>query len=457
VKITVIGTGWVGLTTAAVFAFLGNDVIGYDVNEKLIGQLRAGRVPFFEPHLEELTREGLACRRLSFTTDIGAALSTAEIIFLAVGTPPTSDGRGVEMSFVSRAATVIGENLRPGKLRVVVNKSTVPVGSNGWVDSFIRQGLAQQGDAGPVDFVVASNPEFLREGSAIADTFYPDRVVIGATDARAIEALTRLYHPILMQDFTPPFFLPRPAGRGKVPLVVVDPVTAELIKYAANAFLSTKISFINEIANLCDFVGANVKDVARGIGLDHRIGEAFLNAGIGWGGSCFPKDVIALIREAEAYGYEAKLLKATYEVNAAQRFVVIRKLQEVLKTVRGKTIGILGLAFKPNTDDLRGAPALDIIRKLGELGAIVRAYDPVAMHRCRAEAPDLPASYANDIYNLATGADALVLVTEWEEFTQANWVDIARLMRTPVVIDGRNALNKKYLEGLGFVYRGVGV
>lgn len=456
-KIAVIGTGWVGLTTAAAFAYLGNEVTGYDVNEKLVEQLQTGTIPFFEPHLEEFIRRELAAGRLNFTTELATALASAEVIFIAVGTPPTADGCAVDMSFVSTAATAIGENLKPGKFQVVVNKSTVPVGSNGWVDSFIRKGIEKQGNVGAVNFAVASNPEFLREGSALADTLYPDRVVIGAADERAIEALTRLYHPILTQDFTPPPSLPRPAGRKKVPLVVVDPVTAELIKYAANAFLAMKISFINEIANLCDFVGANVKDVARGIGLDHRIGEAFLNAGVGWGGSCFPKDMMALIKEAEGYGYDAKLLKAACAVNAAQRLVVVRKLQEVLKTVRGKIIGILGLAFKPNTDDLRGAPSLDIIRRLVELGAVVRACDPAAVRRYRESLPDLPIQLCTSLYEVAEGADALVLVTEWQEFVAADWEKIFSAMRTPVIIDGRNALDKNHLEGLGFVYRGVGV
>jgi len=457
VKIAVIGTGWVGLTTAAVFAYLGNEVMGYDINEKLVRQLQSGTVPFFEPYLEEFVRRELAARRLNFTTDPATALASAEVIFIAVGTPPTADGCAVDMSFVSCAAIAIGENLKPGKFRVVVNKSTVPVGSNGWVESFIHQGLEKQGNMGAVDFAVASNPEFLREGSAIADSLYPDRVVIGAVDERAMQTLTELYRPILEQDFTPPPSLPRPAGLKKVPLVKVNPVTAELIKYAANAFLATKISFINEIANICDLIGANVKDVALGIGLDHRIGCAFLNAGVGWGGSCFPKDLMALIREAEGYGYDAKLLKAVCEVNASQRLVVVRKLQEVLKTVRGKIIGILGLAFKPNTDDLRGAPSLDIIRRLVELGAVVRVCDPVAVQRCRENLRELPIHFCTNIHEAAEGADALVLVTEWQEFVTADWEEIFSVMRTPVVIDGRNALNKKFLEDLGFVYRGVGI
>ena len=455
--VAIVGTGWVGLTTGAVLAFLGNSVIGHDANEGLITELRKGRVPFYEPHLATLVAEEAAAGRLSFTADLGTALAAAEVVFIAVGTPLTPDGQSVEMHYVNSAAHAIGLYLQPDRFRVIVNKSTVPAGSNGWVDSFIRAGLHERGMLDRVDYAVASNPEFLREGSAIADTLYPDRIVIGADDRRALEMLRELYRPVLTQRFVPPPYLPRPAGLEQVPLVEVDPVTAELLKYAANAYLATKISFINEIANICDLVGANVKDVALGIGLDKRIGQAFLNAGVGWGGSCFPKDLAALIHEAEIYGYNAQLLKAAAELNSLQRLVVVRKLQELLKTVRGKTVGVLGLAFKPETDDLRGAPAIEIIRKLSEIGAVVRAYDPAATERCKKLYPELPAALCGSVSEVAAGADALILVTEWQEFLAADWEGIYPLMRTPVIVDGRNALNKSYLEGLGFVYRGVGV
>lgn len=456
-NVAVVGTGWVGLTTGAVMAFLGHKVVGHDVNEHLIGELRAGRVPFYEPGLEKLAGEQVGAGRLNFTSNLEKALAPADVVFIAVGTPLDEDGLSVDMRFVNRAALEIGKHLDQGKFRVIVNKSTVPAGSNGWVESFIRQGLQERGVAGKVAYAVASNPEFLREGSAIVDTLYPDRVVIGAEDARALEVLAELYRPILEQSFAPPPDFRRPEGFSRVPLVKVDPVTAELVKYAANAFLAAKISFINEIANICDLVGANVKDLALGIGLDRRIGQAFLNAGIGWGGSCLPKDLTALVHEAEGYGYNAQLLRAAFDVNQLQRLVVVRKLQEVLKTVRGKTVGLLGLAFKPDTDDLRNAPSLDIIRKLNEIGAVVRAYDPVAMERFQKMHPELPVKLCTSVGELAEGADALVLVTEWKEFISMDWPRIQTLMRTPVIIDGRNALNKRYMEELNFVYRGMGI
>ena len=455
--VAIVGTGWVGLTTGAVLALLGNSVTGYDVNGLLIDQLRKGKVPFYEPHLPAIIEEQVKAGRLGFETELRSALAQADVVFIAVGTPLTEDGQAVDMRYVNGAAREIGLYLEPDRFRVIVNKSTVPAGSNGWVDSFIREGLQERGMLDQTDYAVASNPEFLREGSAVADTLYPDRIVIGTDDERAVEMLTELYRPILEQSFTPPPYLPRPEGFGRVPLVKVDPVTAELIKYAANAFLATKISFINEIANICDLVGANVKDVALGIGLDKRIGRAFLNAGIGWGGSCFPKDLTALVREAEIYGYNTQLLKAVFDLNRFQRLVVVRKLQELLKTVRGKIVGVLGLAFKPETDDLRGAPSFDIIRKLDEIGAVVRTYDPAAVDRCKELYPELPAKLCGSVFEVAEGADALVLVTEWQEFLNSDWEKILAIMRTPVIIDGRNALDKKYLEGLGFVYRGVGV
>lgn len=456
-KIAIVGTGWVGLTTGAVLAFLGNEVIGYDINQVLISNLSQGKVPFYEPHLAELVEQQLEAGRLSFTGSLATALKDAETIFLTVGTPIASDGQTVDMRFVGEAAYAVGSELKPGKLRVIVTKSTVPAGSNGWVESFVQEGLEEQGLAGKVDYVVVSNPEFLREGSAIFDTLYPDRIVVGAADERAFSLLGELYRPIAEQRFAPPPFAPRPPGLNRVPLLKVDPTTAELIKYAANAFLATKIAFINEIANICDLIGANVKDVALGIGLDHRIGRAFLNAGVGFGGSCFPKDLLALIREAEVYGYSAPLLQAVLEQNRWQRLVVVRKLQDLLKTLRGKRIGVLGLAFKPHTNDLRSTPAFDIIRKLHELGCVVRAFDPVAIPNCQEAYPDLPVTYGNSILEVAEGADALILVTEWPEFIASDWPTIKKLMRTPVIIDGRNALDKNYLEGLGFVYRGVGI
>ncbi|MEW5786050.1 MAG: UDP-glucose/GDP-mannose dehydrogenase family protein [Bacillota bacterium] len=456
-NIAIIGAGWVGVTTGAVLAFLGNKVKGYDVNSKLISRLIEGNLSFYEPHLPELVREQLQADRLQFTSELRTALSNADVVFIAVGTPVAADGQTVDMRFVGDAAYNVGLNLQPGRFQVIVTKSTVPVGTNGWIESYIEQGLEEQGLSGRVDYAVASNPEFLREGMAIADTLYPDRIIAGSGDERALKALAELYRPIVDQTFEPPSFSPRPPGFKRAPLVRVDPATAELIKYAANSFLATKIAFINEMANICDLVGANVKDVALGIGLDHRIGGAFLNAGVGWGGSCFSKDLVALVREAEVYAYTPQLLKAVLEQNRWQRLVAVRKLQDVLKTLRGRRIGILGLAFKPETDDLRSAPALDIIRRLNELGCVVRAYDPVAVPRCRETHPDMPVTYGESVMEIADGADALILVTEWQDFVNADWQAIKSLMRTPVVIDGRNALDKQRLEGMGFVYRGVGI
>jgi UDPglucose 6-dehydrogenase len=396
------------------------------------------------------------------------------VIFIAVGTPPRADG-SPDLRYVQEVARSVGraiDGCDDGLLRVVVNKSTVPIGSGNWVEMLVLEGERASNGAtggprrtgnlnGEGDrrnrFVVASNPEFLREGSAIHDTLYPDRVVIGASDRRAVDALRAVYEPILSQQFTPPTDVaPRPEGFGAVPLVVTDLASAEMIKYAANAFLATKISFANEIANVCERVGADVTEVMRGIGLDERIGVRFLNAGIGWGGSCFGKDLSALVRIAAEYEYDTELLRASIAVNDRQRQLVIRKLQQALKIIKGRTIGLLGLAFKPETDDLRDAPSLTIAENLIAMGARVKAYDPVASEACFQQHPDLDIIYADSTDDLVAGCDAVVLVTEWDEFRRLDLKRVAELMSGDVFVDGRNVFDPDAFARVGLRGEGIG-
>ncbi|MBK9316503.1 MAG: UDP-glucose/GDP-mannose dehydrogenase family protein [Acidobacteria bacterium] len=479
-KVGVIGTGYVGLVTGTCLAYLGRDVTCVDIDERKIQMLQEGRSPIYEPGLEQLIQRGIQRGNLRFSTDLGSSVNGADVIFIAVGTPPLPTGKA-DLSFVKAVAHEIGRSISLEKRRIVVNKSTVPIGSGNWVEMLLGEGLNQNpawrermvGDASetqnsplavrrqnamqPKDYLlVASNPEFLREGSAINDTFYPDRIVIGASDQFATERLRALYDPIIEQTFNPPASAPRPAGFTAVPVVTTDLASAEMIKYAANAFLATKISFANEIANICERVGADIKEVVRGFGLDNRIGPRFLNAGVGWGGSCFGKDVAALIDIAREYSYEPQLLGSTVEVNRRQRNVAVFKLQESLKIIKGKTIGLMGLAFKPETDDLRDAPALDIARHLLEMGARIKAYDPIANQACLEKYPELKIEYAGDISQLAEDCDALVIVTEWEEFRNLDWSQIGDLMKNRVMIDGRNLLDPEILDAAGFKYRGIG-
>src|SRR5262245_23207116 len=439
-EVCVVGAGYVGLVTGTCLAYLGHSVVCVDIDERKIDALRKGKSPIYEPGLDQLITNGLQRSNLRFSTDLSKPVKESEIIFIAVGTPPLPSGKA-DLSYVKAVAQSIGRALDGERRRVIVNKSTVPIGSGNWVEMLVKEGLSENpawldrlasaANAPTSDltsnrrsnvaraedlFLVASNPEFLREGSAITDTFYPDRIVIGATDPYAAERLRALYEPIVEQTFTPPALAPRPAGFIAVPVVTTDLASAEMIKYAANAFLATKISFANEIANICERVGADVKEVVRGFGLDSRIGPKFLNAGVGWGGSCFGKDVSALIDIANEYGYDTVLLHSIVSVNKRQRQVVFHKLQEVLKIIKGKTIGLLGLAFKPQTDDLRDAPALEIARQLLEMGARVKAYDPIANDACRSQNPELKIEYADDAISLAEDCDAIVIVTEWEEF-----------------------------------------
>ncbi|HKX33336.1 MAG TPA: UDP-glucose/GDP-mannose dehydrogenase family protein [Blastocatellia bacterium] len=476
--VCVVGTGYVGLVTGTCLAYLGRNVVCVDIDERKIKMLREGKSPIYEPGLDQLIHTGTQRGNLRFSTDLPGSVKEAEIIFIAVGTPPLPSGKA-DLSFVKAVAQEIGRTLDCKRRCVVVNKSTVPIGSGNWVEMLVKEGLNENpayreklasgqnsGAAStnrrtnglkPEDvFLVASNPEFLREGSAITDTFYPDRIVIGATHPYAAERLRALYEPIVEQTFIAPATAPRPSGFTAVPVVTTDLASAEMIKYAANAFLATKISFANEIANICERVGADITEVVRGFGLDSRIGPKFLNAGVGWGGSCFGKDVSAIIDIAMEYGYEPALLRNTVEVNKRQRLVAVHKLQEVLKIIKGKTIGLLGLAFKPETDDLRDAPALEIARQLLEMGARVKVYDPIANEACRRQHPELKIEYAADTVNLAEDCDALVIVTEWEEFRYLNLDQIGEVMHAKVLIDGRNVLDPEAVRASGFQYRGIG-
>lgn len=452
-NVAIVGAGYVGLTTGAALAYIGHRVTLLDVDEAKVEGLRKGIPPFFEPHLGEMLR--LVRGRMGFTTRYEEAIPQAEVVFLAVGTPPGPHG-GPDLSQVRQAAEAVGRHLGEG-FTVVVNKSTVPVGSGNFVEALVRRAHAQAwGGALDGRLAVVSNPEFLREGQALYDSLYPDRIVVGAEDPRAVAVLRELYEPILEQSFPPPPFLPRPERMGAVPFLTTDLASAELIKYAANAFLALKISFINELASLAERVGADIREVARGIGLDHRIGPRFLQAGLGWGGSCFPKDTLALLAMGEEAGVPLPIVEAARRVNFAQRQRVVSKLQGALGALRGKTIALLGLAFKPHTDDLRESPALELAALLVERGAFVRAHDSVALPRARREVA-LPLEYAEAPEALLQGADAAVLATDWPEYRTWPWASLRGLMRTPLVLDARNHLDGEELLRLGYRYLGVGV
>jgi len=452
-KVSIIGTGYVGLTTGACLAFLGHEVTCVDSDEKKIASLQAGKIPIYEPHLTELLVE--AKPNLQFCGDYASAVPDAEVVFIAVGTPPGSDG-SPDLRYLSAAAKGIGEHY-DGDFLVVVNKSTVPIGSGNWVGSLVRESYEQHhGRKAEHRFSVASNPEFLREGTALHDSLYPDRVVIGADEARALEVLYTLYRPILDQTFAAPHFLPRSEGLGAVPLISTELASAELIKYAANAFLALKISYINEIGQLAEKVGADIQHVAKGIGLDARIGTRFLQSGIGWGGSCFGKDTSALVATAAEYNLTMPIVSAAREINRRQRDRVVDKLLDELKILKGRTIGLLGLAFKPNTDDLREAPAIDIARKLLERGCKVKVHDPVALDRFQEEHRDLAVVCCATPEQVADDADALVLVTEWQHYRELDWEAMAGRMRSRIVLDGRNALDRARLLRFGFRYLGIG-
>jgi UDPglucose 6-dehydrogenase len=444
-RVCVIGTGYVGLVTGVCLAKIGHDVICIDNNSEKVEQLRSGHSPIYEPGLAELMQETTTDQRLHFSSDLAAGIAHGEVLFIAVGTPALPNGES-DTRYVEAVARGIGEHLNGG-YKVIVNKSTVPIGSGDWVRRIILDGVADRQDQ-IAGFDVVSNPEFLREGSAVFDTFNPDRIVLGSSSSKAIAMMQELYAPLVDRQFGD-------ATRVTVPVVVTDLASAEMIKYAANAFLATKISFINEVANICDRVGADVTQVAQGMGLDSRIGQKFLQAGIGWGGSCFPKDVAALIHTAQDYGYETKLLNAAVEVNRSQKLLALEKLQQILKVLKGKTIGILGLTFKPDTDDLRDAPALELIEQLRRLGAKVKAYDPI-VNADQALLHNQPVELMSTPMELAADCDALVLMTDWQEFQRLHYADLASVMKTAIMIDGRNYLNPQLIANAGFYYVGIG-
>lgn len=451
-NVCIIGTGYVGLTTGVCLAFVGHQVTCLDSDESKIAALQAGKIPIYEPYLADLLDQ--AKSNITFGTDYAEAVRDAEVIFIAVGTPPLPNGTP-DLRYLCAAARGIGQHF-DGDFTVVVNKSTVPIGSGNWVGSLVRDAYEQNhGRKADKQFSVASNPEFLREGTALHDSLYPDRVVVGADEARSLEVLYTLYRPILDQTFASPTFLPRPEDLGAVPLISTDLASAELIKYAANAFLALKISYINEIGQLAEKVGADIAQVAKGIGLDARIGTRFLQAGLGWGGSCFGKDTAALVATAGEYGLTMPIVEAAREMNRRQRERVVEKLLAELKILKGRTIGLLGLAFKPNTDDLREAPALDIARNLIDRGCKVKVHDPVALVRFQRDYGDLGVVCCDAAEGVAEDANALVLVTEWQHYRELPWEQLAPLMRTPIVLDGRNALDRARLTRFGFRYIGM--
>jgi UDPglucose 6-dehydrogenase len=429
--IAVIGTGYVGLVTGACFAEFGVDVTCVDIDGEKIARLIAGEMPIYEPGLEQLVSKNVQSGRLRFTTDLKQAVEQALVIFLAVGTPPKKDG-SPDLSFVETAAGSIAEYMNGYK--VIVTKSTVPIGTGEYLRKLIRENLKSR-----LNFGIVSNPEFLREGAAINDFMRPDRVVIGSRDEEAIAIMRDLYRPLYLIE---------------APFVLTSLEAAELTKYAANAFLATKISFINEIANLCESIGCDVHDVARAIGMDRRIGSKFLHPGPGFGGSCFPKDTQALASVAREFGRDSMIVDAVIEVNRRQRQAMVPKIEELVGDLKGKTIAILGLAFKPETDDMREAPAIDIIAGLLERGAIVRAYDPVAMSEAAKVLPKV--NYADDEYEAVSGADALVFVTEWNQFRALDMSRIRDLMSSPRIADLRNIYDPADMRELGFEYVGVG-
>lgn len=428
VKICVVGAGHVGLVTAACFAEMGHQVLCVDQNKKRVAALRRGKPWFYEPELEGLVRRNLKKKRLSFSSRVSEGVRRCSVIFIAVGTPPLDSG-DADLTAVEQVIRTVASNA--AGYRLIVEKSTVPVETG----RRIREVLAHSRRKGECD--LASNPEFLREGSAVGDFFHPDRIVLGVESRRARKILEDLYRPL------------------KAPRVVTNVESAELIKHASNAFLATKISFINALSVLCERVGADVEEVAQGMGLDQRIGRSFLCAGIGYGGFCFPKDLEAFIRISEKLGYDFQLLKATREINEAQKRVVVEKVERMLWNVKGKRIGILGLAFKPETDDMRFAPSLEIIAQLAQKGARLAAYDPQAMPAARRLLKSR-VRFAKDPYQLARGADGLVLVTEWEEFRKLDFRRIRRLMKQPIVVDGRNLYDPDAMKRLGFRYAGIG-
>ncbi|MEO0097174.1 MAG: UDP-glucose/GDP-mannose dehydrogenase family protein [candidate division WOR-3 bacterium] len=427
-EITIIGTGYVGLTTGACFAHIGHKVICVDNDKKKIDLLNQGIIPIYEPKLDKIVEEVKKKGLISFTTDIAYGVKNSKVLFIAVGTPPKETGEP-DLSYVENVASQIGEHM--DSYRLIVEKSTVPVKTAQWIRTTISRFNKKS-----VDFDVAVNPEFLREGSAVDDFLNPDRIVIGVENKRAEEILLDIYKPI------------------KAPILVTDLASAELIKHASNAFLAMKISFINAISVICEKSGADVEMVAKGMGLDERIGPHFLKAGVGYGGFCFPKDLAAFIKIAEELGYDFRLLKEVANINEKQKEYFVKKIESILWNLKDKNIGILGLSFKPNTDDIRFAPALDIINLLKKEGAKIKAYDPKAIEKTKEIIKDI--IYCDNPYDVCKDADCLALITEWEEFAHLDFGKIKMLMRQPIIFDGRNFLDKERLINLGFQYYGIG-
>lgn len=435
-KIAIVGTGYVGLVTGTCFAEIGVDVTCVDTNSEKIEALKKGIIPIYENGLEEMVLRNVKARRLKFTTSLESCLNDVEVIFSAVGTPPDEDG-SADLTYVLEVARTIGRNMKQYKL--VVTKSTVPVGTAKKVRAVIQEELDKRGIS--LNFDVASNPEFLKEGNAISDFMSPDRVIVGVESERAEKLMRKLYKPFMLNNFR---------------VIFMDIPSAEMTKYAANSMLATRISFMNDIANLCELVGADVNMVRTGIGSDSRIGLKFLYPGIGYGGSCFPKDVKALIKTAEHMGYDMRVLTAVEEVNDLQKGLLVNKLSKHFNhDLKGKTIALWGLSFKPETDDMREAPALILIEKLIEAGCKVRVYDPAAMHECKRRIGDV-VYYARDMYDAILDADALMLITEWKEFRLPSWAVVKKTMSHNLILDGRNIYDKKEMEELGFIYSCIG-
>lgn len=435
-NIAIVGTGYVGLVSGACFAEMGIDVVCVDIDSDKINRLRNGEIPIYEPGLEEMVRRNVEAGRLHFTTSLPEVLPNVEVVFSAVGTPPDEDG-SADLQYVLDVAREFGRNIN--RYTLLVTKSTVPVGTAAKVREAIKAELLKRG--ADVDFDVASNPEFLKEGAAIKDFMSPDRVVVGTESEQARKVMERLYRPFMVVSDR---------------MIFTDIPSAEMIKYAANSMLATRISFMNDIANLCELVGADVNMVRKGIGSDTRIGKKFLYPGCGYGGSCFPKDVKALIKSASQAGYDMRVLRAVEEVNAAQKEVLFKKLLRHFNgDIKGRRVALWGLAFKPETDDMREAPSLILINRLKEAGASVRVFDPVAMEECRRRLGDT-VEYASDMYDAAVDADALLLVTEWKQFRMPSLPVLKRTMRCPLIIDGRNIYDPEYLREAGFTYDKIG-
>ncbi|MDH6308475.1 UDPglucose 6-dehydrogenase [Dysgonomonas sp. PFB1-18] len=438
-KIAIVGTGYVGLVTGTCFAEMGTDVYCVDIDQQKIDNLKNGIIPIFEPGLDEMVERNHKAGRLHFTTDLSAILNDVDIVFSAVGTPPDEDG-SADLKYVLEVARTVGKNLN--KYMVIVTKSTVPVGTAKLVKKTIQEELDKRGKS-DLRFDVASNPEFLKEGAAITDFMQPDRVVVGVESEEAKKLMERLYKPFTLNNYR---------------IIYTDIPSAEMIKYAANAMLATRISFMNDIANLCEIVGADVSMVRKGIGADARIGSKFLYAGCGYGGSCFPKDVKAIIKTAKNLGYNMEILEAVERVNEFQKNILFDKLMKYYNgDIKGKTIAVWGLAFKPKTDDMREAPALVLIDKVIKAGAKVRVYDPVAMEEAKKHHLGDTVVYAKDIYDATLDADAILMVTEWNEFRLPTWEVIKKTMAKPVVFDGRNIYNKQEMNDAGFDYFGIGI